>query len=184
MMKRISILIVCFLAWSGMKVHAQLLALKTNALMDVAMVPNLGLEVVTGGKTSLNASVFGTPYFWGKDVRLIGVKPEFRYWFNGRPLTREFIGIGGAITAYDITWGNQRYKGDAYAGALTFGYDFILGPHWSMECHAGIGLLYYNQQRYYLGDRVRDNYYNANGFHLVPYDIGVTFVWIINSKVK
>ena len=161
MMKRFSIFIVCFLAWSGMKVHAQLLALKTNALMDVAMVPNLGLEVVTGGKTSLNASVFGTPYFWGKDVRLIGVKPEFRYWFNGRPLTREFIGIGGTITAYDITWG-----------------------HWSMECHAGIGLLYYNQQRYYLGDRVRDNYYNANGFHLVPYDIGVTFVWIINSKVK
>lgn len=159
--------------------HAQLLAVKTNALLDVATVPNLGLEVITGGKTSLNASVFGTTTFWGKDVQMIGVKPEFRYWFNGRPLTREFIGIGAAVTAYDITWGDQRYKGDAYAGAVTFGYDFILGAHWSMECHAGIGLLYYDQQRYYLGDRVRNNYYNANGFHLVPYDLGVTFVWII-----
>ena len=178
-MKRLLFIIVVIASLGVPRVNAQLLAVKNNVLADVAMAPNLSIEVVTGGKTSLSATVIGAVSFYGKDVQVIGVMPEFRYWFNGRPLTREFIGISGAVAEYDITWTNQRYKGDAYAGAITFGYDFLLSPHWSLECHAGIGLLYYDQQRYYLGDRVRDNYYNANGFHIIPYNIGVTFAWII-----
>ena len=183
-MKRLFLLLICVTVLGCQHVHGQLFAMKTNALLDVAMVPNLGLELITGEKTSLSAAVFGTTGIWGQKIQMIGAKPEFRYWFNGRPLTREFIGLGASIMAYDITWSGQRYKGDAYTGAITFGYDFILGPHWSMECHAGIGLLYYDQQRYYLGDRVRNNYYNADGFHLLPYDLGVTFVWIINKKTE
>ena len=86
MKKRFTILIFCT-CYIGciQQVQAQLLAVKTNALMDVATVPNLGLEIITGGKTSIVASVYGTSSFWGKNVKLIGVKPEFRYWFNGRP---------------------------------------------------------------------------------------------------
>ena len=178
-MKRLLFFSVVVASLGVPRVNAQLLAVKTNALADVAMAPNLSVEVVTGGKTSINATVIGCVNFYGKDVRMIGVMPEFRYWFNGRPLTREFIGISGAVAAYDLTWGDQRYKGDADAGAITFGYDFLLSPHWSLECHAGIGLLYYDQQRYYLGDRIRDNHYNANGFHIIPYNVGVTFAWII-----
>lgn len=183
-MKRLTFLLLLLTSLSAADMRAQLLAVKTNALLDVAMVPNLGLEVITGGKTSLNASVFGTTKVWGKDVQLAAVVPEFRYWFNGRPMTREYIGVSATFATYDITWGGQRYKGDAYAGALTFGYDFYLGPHWSLECHAGFGLYYYDQQNYYVGDRIRDKAYNSRGLYLLPYNIGVTFAWIINSKAK
>lgn len=178
-MKRLLFFIAIIAGLGVPRVNAQLLAVKTNALADVAMAPNLSIEVVTGGKTSLSAMVIGCANFYGKEVQMIGVMPEFRYWFNGRPLTREFIGISGGVAAYDITWDNQRYKGDAYAGAITFGYDILLSPHWSVEFHAGIGLLYYDQQRYYLGDRIRDKSYNANGLHIVPYNLGITFAWII-----
>lgn len=159
--------------------HAQLLAFKSNALLDAATVPNFSLEVITGGKTSIVGTAFGSNKVWSLDAQSIGVMSEFRYWFNGRPLTREFIGFGLMAANYDITFDGKRYKGDGYAGALTFGYDLVLSPHWSVEFHSGVGLLYYDQQRYYIGDRIRDYYYNARGFYLLPYNIGITFAWII-----
>lgn len=158
---------------------AQLLALKTNALYDALMVPNLGMEVIVGEKTSLNASVFGAYKAWGKDIKAVGITPEIRYWFNGRPLTREFVGASIGMATYDIVWGGQRYKGDGYAAALTFGYVFVLSPHWSLECHSGIGVMGYDQQRYYIGDRVRDSHYNVKGFMVIPYNLGVTLSWIL-----
>lgn len=180
-MKKIHLTLVCTLLFLLYSVHSsgQLLALKTDALMDVGMIPNFGVEVITGGKTSINATVFGSQRIYKWDVKMIGVMPEFRFWFNGRPMTREFIGVSAMVAYYDITGSKQKYKGDAYAGAITFGYSFVLGLHWSLECHGGIGLLYYDQQRYYIGDRIRDSFYNANGFHIVPYNFGVTFAYLI-----
>ena len=42
-MKRITLLLLCLTSLSVVPMHAQLLAVKTNALLDVATVPNLGL---------------------------------------------------------------------------------------------------------------------------------------------
>ena len=68
---------------AGLK--AQLLALKTDALWDGLMTPNLGMEIVTGNKTSFGLSVFGNYKPWGMDMKMVGAIPEFRYWFGGRP---------------------------------------------------------------------------------------------------
>ena len=179
-MKRIiAIFLWLFSCFCVNHASAQLLALKTNALLDVAMVPNLGMELVIGEKTSLNASAFGSVKIYGNEVKTLGAQGEMRYWFNGRPLTREFIGIAGSAIAHNIVWRGQRYRGDAYVAALTFGYAFVLAPHWTLELHSGIGLMGYHQKRYYLGDRVHDNNYNARGLMLIPYNLGVTFSWII-----
>ena len=173
------LLLIALLGCVHTRSHAQLLALKSNVLFDAATVPNLSMEIITGGKTSIVGTAFGSKKVWSWDIQTMGVMAEFRYWFNGRPLTREFIGTSLMAATYDITLGGKRRKGDAYAGALTFGYDLVLSPHWSVEFHSGVGLLYYDQQRYYIGDRIHDFYYNARGFHLVPYNIGVTFAWIL-----
>ena len=89
---------------------AQLLALKTDALWDGLMTPNLGMEIVTGNKTSFGLSVFGNYKPWGMDMKMVGAIPEFRYWFGGRPMMREFIGVAALGTSYDITWGSETYK--------------------------------------------------------------------------
>jgi len=168
--------------FSSFYVHhatAQLLALKTNALLDVAMVPNLGMELVIGEKTSLNASVFGAVKIYGNEAKILGAQGEMRYWFNGRPLTREFIGVAGSAIAHNFVLRGQRYHGDAYVAAFTFGYAFVMAPHWTLELHSGIGLMAYHQQRTYIGDRVKDNNYNARGLMLIPYNLGVSISWII-----
>ena len=53
---------------------------------------------------------------------MIGLLPEYRYWFNGRPMTREFVGIAALGVSYDITWGDRIYQGDAAGAGITFGY--------------------------------------------------------------
>ena len=132
-MKRLLSTIITVAVTAGLK--AQLLALKTDALWDGLMTPNLGMEIVTGNKTSFGLSVFGNYKPWGMDMKMVGAIPEFRYWFGGRPMMREFIGVAALGTSYDITWGSETYKGDAWGGGLTFGYAFFLSPHWNIECY-------------------------------------------------
>ena len=177
-MKRLILTFAVILA-CGTGLKAQLLALKTDALWDIMMTPNLGVELVTGNKTSVNVSVFGNHNPWGTNLKMLGAIPEFRYWFSGRPMIREFIGVAGLATSYDITWGSETYKGNAYGGGLTFGYAFYLSPHWNIECYGSVGAVYYDHQHYYREDNYTENRRNAHGYALIPFKIGVSFAYII-----
>ena len=95
--------------------HAQQLAVKTNGLMLAAMAPNIGCEFVVGERSSIDISAFGAVNIYGNKAKMIGLLPEYRYWFNGRPMTREFVGIAALGVSYDITWGDRIYQGDAAA---------------------------------------------------------------------
>lgn len=178
-MKRHLSLLLLVLFFSCGTAYAQLLAFKTDALMDVMATPNLNIELVTGGKTSINASVFGNHKPWNQDMKMIGFMPEIRYWFNGRPLTREFVGLSAVAANYDITWGKERYDGDALGLGLTFGYAFYLSRHFSLECHAGTALMHYRHTHSYVGDLTRVNAYNAKGYTFIPYKVGISFIYIL-----
>ena len=84
--------------------HAQQVAVKTNGLMLAAMMPNVGCEFVVGERSSIDLSAFGSINIYGNKAKMIGFQPEYRYWFNGRPMTREFIGVAALGASYDITW--------------------------------------------------------------------------------
>ena len=130
-------------------IKAQSLALKTDALWDLAMTPNLGLELVMGNRTSINLSVFGNHKPWGQNIQMYGLQPEFRYWFSGHPMFREFIGVA-----------------------------FYLSPHWNLECYGSFGAVWYDQKHYYETDNYKENYRNSHGYALIPFKIGVSFVYI------
>lgn len=178
-MKRLIVIVVMMSSMFGAGLKAQMLALKTDALWDCALTPNLTAELVTGGKTSLCISVFGNRKPWGLDMKMLGVIPEFRYWFNGRPMVREFIGIAPVVAGYDITWDNEVYKGDAYGAGLTFGYAFCLSTRWNLELHAGVGCVYYDHKHYYVTDMYTENRRTAHGYSFIPYKVGVSFAYII-----
>lgn len=76
-MKRILLLIV-IAGFFILRAQAQQVAVKTNALMWGLMSPNLGCELVTGERTSVELSVFGNYKPFGKDMKMIGVQPEYR----------------------------------------------------------------------------------------------------------
>ena len=164
---------------------AQQIAIKTNGLMWLATVPNLGCEVVTGERTSLDLSAFVGYKPYGKDIKVVGFQPEFRYWFNGRPMVREYVGISALATSYNIRWGKNRYNGDAGGLGLTIGYSLHLMKRMNIEFYGGFGLVMFRHKQYNIHDNLDDynadglGKVNAHGYKLLPTKLGVSISYII-----
>lgn len=183
---RITLVIaVCLLALSSAKMQGQQIAVKTNALMLGALTPNLGCEIVTGEHSSVDFSAFGHKNPYGITSTIIGAQPEFRFWFNGRPMTREYIGVGMLLTTYDITWKRSVYDGDAIGIGLTGGYVFSIGRRWNIELSGSFGFIGFRQKQYYVNDNY-DSYFtgggsrvNGWGYKMFPVELGVSVCYII-----
>ena len=164
---------------------AQQIALKTNGLMLLGGMPNLGAEFVTGEHTSLDMTFFGAYKPYAKNIKLVGIQPEFRYWFNGRPMVREYIGIAALGTSYYIQWGETMYKGDAVGIGATMGYTLVMGKRWNLEFCAGFGAIYFRQRQYNVDDNLADyeannpGKVNAKGYKLLPTKLGVSISYIL-----
>lgn len=165
--------------------NAQQIALKTNGLMLLTGLPNLGAEFVTGEHTSLDVTLFGGYKPYGQNIKMVGIQPEFRYWFNGRPMVREYIGIAALGTSYDIQWGESIYKGDAVGIGATMGYSLVLNKRLNLEFCAGFGAVYFRQRQYYADDNLADyeannpGKANAKGYKLLPTKLGVSISYIL-----
>ncbi len=192
-----TIFIVCLSVLFSIKASAQDIALKTNVLMLGGLTPNLGCEIVTGEHTSVDFSAFGHKNPYGLTSKVIGFQPEFRYWFNGRPMIREYIGIGALLLNYDFTSrqklmdgdamkvAHQVNDGDAVGLGITGGYVFYLSPRLNIELSGSFGMLFFRQKQYYVQDNYDDYFVtepqraNSFGYRFFPVDLGVTFAWII-----
>lgn len=164
--------------------HAQQVALKTNGLMFAAMMPNAGCEFVVGERSTIDLSVFGAVNIYGNKAKMVGILPEYRYWFNGRPMTREYVGIAALGTSYNITWGERIYEGDAAGVGVTFGHVMNLSRRLNIEFYGGFGAVYFKQKQYYKGDNLADYtdgtaQANATGYKLLPIKLGVSISYII-----
>ena len=137
-------------------------ALKTNLLYDATTTPNLGLEIGTGRKNTINLTYGINPWTFSsskgdRKAKHWVVMPEYRWWtcsrFNGH-----FFGVhlmGGQFNAGNVDiplpgmfFGGRDIAKDVrdyrcqgwYAGAgATYGYQWILDRHWNLEAEIGIG---------------------------------------------
>ena len=162
--------------------QAQQVGVKTNALMWAALTPNIGCEVVVGEHSSIDISAFGHKNPYGLNSKVLAFQPEYRYWFNGRPMVREYIGVSAMLVGYDMTMRKYVYNGNAASLGLSGGYAFILGSNWRLELCGGFGFLFFRQKQYY----ETDDFYvdktikaNAMGYKLFPAKLGVSFTYII-----
>lgn len=169
-------------SWS---LSAQQIAVKTNLLSDAVLTPNIGLELVTGEHMSLDLSFWGNYVpFWVNSM-MLGFQPECRFWFNGRPMTREYIGVTALVTMYDFTIGKNVYDGEAAGGGISGGYVFNLTDRWNLELTAGVGVFFFNMKQYHENDNYEDyishseSQSNAWGYKILPTRLGVSFSYII-----
>ncbi|MCR5334314.1 MAG: DUF3575 domain-containing protein [Bacteroidaceae bacterium] len=174
------LVLTCCLLTFACNADAQKLALRNNALLDIACVPNLSLDVALGRKTSISIEGFASWTLYGHKFKTYGVIPEFRYWFAGRTFTHWFVGVDMILAAYKVQFRSTLYDGECYGGGITFGYDFNLGRHWSLDLHAGVAPVYYNHRRSFQDD-VLDSptEYKEHGIAILPLQVGVSFVYII-----
>ena len=151
----------------GWEVEAQKIAVKTNLFYAGAtLTPNVGLELGTGGRTSLDFAAGYNPWNLNgtetnnkKMVHWL-VQPEFRYWlcerFNGH-----FFGIHGLVSQYNvgehklvdllqekIFEERYRYEGFAYGGGISYGYHLMVGKRFGLEFNIGLGAAYLQHDKF------------------------------------
>ncbi len=180
------ILFILTMTIMQLPLHAQKVAVGTNALMDLMMIPNLGTDIVVGERSVVGLHAFCTYKPWGKDVRLMGLQPEYRYFFSGRPMNSFFVGAGGLAVSYDITWSGKVYKGNALGAGLTFGYVMPLTHRLNLEFYSGFGAIAYRHKEHFKSDYYDTDYTtngmhraNAMGYYLLPTRFGVSISYMI-----
>lgn len=172
-------------------------AVKTNVLYDATTTPNLGLEIATGKKNSINLVYGYNPWTFndGKKLKHWVVMPEYRWWtctaFNGH-----FFGVhamGGQFNAAnaDIPLPGAFFAGSnirsiakayrvegAFAGAgATYGYQWTLSRHFNIEAEIGVGYNHVWYRQYpcaECGSRIKKSETNYAGIT----KLGLSFLYI------
>lgn len=137
--------------------NAQDVALKTNLINDIALSPNIGVEVGVAPKWTLDMTA--EMNLWkvdGRSWKHLYFQPEARYWFCQR-FSGHFIGfhaLGGIYNfgklnlPFNMLGSNlkelkdKRYQGWAVGAGVVYGYAWPLHKHWNIEAALGIGWLY------------------------------------------
>lgn len=125
------------------------LSLRSNALADVALVPNLGAEAFIGEHWSWEIAGYGAwwakpraNFFW----HLRGLETEVKYWLGQREQggRGHHIGLYGQLFDYDFQTGGRGILGDRphYGVGVAYGYGWSLGRQWTLEATIGVGYLH------------------------------------------
>ena len=134
------------------------MALKTNTLYDIALVPNIGVEFHLGRNWSATANWM---YAWWKNDnlhwywRIYGGEVGLRKWFgraaSAKPLTGHHLGIYGQMLTYDFEVGGRGYMGGVpegtlwdkahYGAGIEYGYSHPIGRRLNLDFTIGAGYL-------------------------------------------
>ena len=166
------------------------LAVKNNLLYDMALAPNIEVEIPLGKRWSLNTE-YKCPWWLNSEhdfcYQLLSGGMEGRYWLGNRQkhnrLTGHFIGLYAEGGIYDFQLQGDGYQGKYYGAAgVTYGYARQLALHFSLEFSLGIGYLTTEYKKYtpYEGDIIWTNSgrYNFIG----PTKAKISLVWLITTR--
>lgn len=119
---------------------SQNVALKTNGLYWLTTTTNFGVETAFNEKVTLEIDASYNPWTFKDDkkMHLILAQPELKYWLCGK-YEGHFVGIHLHGAQYYGGFGSKLYDGYLAGGGVTYGYDWILSPHWNLEAALGVG---------------------------------------------
>ena len=134
------LLLLLVVAGYSMTAKAQDVALKTNGLYWATTTPNVSVEVALSPKYTLELAGAYNPWTFKDDkkMRFWLVQPEVKYWFCEK-FEGHFVGMHLHGAQFFGGFNKKRYDGYLAGGGITYGYDWILSPHWNLEAAIGIG---------------------------------------------
>lgn len=170
-------------------------ALKTNALYDIALVPNIGAELYWGKDWSAGANWMYA--WWNNDVsrkywRVYGGDLYLRKWFGQkakeRPFTGHHVGLYVQALTYDFCNGKKGYMGGepgsnlwdkaSVAAGVEYGYSLPIARRLNLDFAIGIGYLQGKYHEY----KVEDDCYvwqaTKNRKWFGPTKAEVSLVWL------
>ncbi len=200
MIKKYCLLSILSLCSFAIGVNAQNVAIKTN-LLNWAFVgtPNIGAEYALNKNTTINLSVALNPWVLGDNAKMQHylVIPEYRYWFtetfDGFHVGAHLIAGGFDVGAFSTSIGpididelkDKYYVGSAYGVGVGAGYSFYISPRFNLELKAGVSLVRVDYKSYEADCRStqRGDFISKDSFYApLPIDLGVSFVYLFNTK--
>jgi len=166
------------------------MALKTNALLDVIAIPNIGVEFYLGKNWSVATNWH---YSWWKNDskswywRTYGGDVALRRWFgskaNEKPLTGHHIGVYGQLLTYDFATGGRGYLGDkwSYAAGVEYGYSLPVAKRLNIDFTLGAGYLTGEYEEYEPMDECYVWQATKNRKWFGPTKAEISLVWLIGS---
>ena len=152
--RKIFLLMLVLLVGNTLTMRAQGLALKSNILYDATTTPNAGIELKLSNKWTAGINLALNPWSFSDNKKLkhLLVAPQVRYWLC-ESFSGHYFGANMAYVHYNVSdikfpfglYGGvdgERRQGDLAAIGASYGYSWILSPHWSLEAEAGFDLGY------------------------------------------
>lgn len=174
------------------------IALKTNLLYDVALVPNLGVEIALGKNWSIGA---GGMYAWwkkGVDRRwcIAGADLSVRRWFGSqteaKPLTGHHLGIHAQTFMYDFCLDDKGYMGGnpgkgfgeklSYTIGLEYGYSLPVARRLNLDFGLSLGYFGGKYHEYRVIDDCKVWQSTQNRHWWGPTKAEVSLVWLLSPS--
>jgi len=179
-------------AGSATALDTRFIAVKTNALVLASTVFNIGVELQTGSKWSVDLPFYYSPYNLSstRKLRVMAIQPELRYWPDGAG-EGLFIGCHASVVGFNIALNDHgRYQDPdrpLWEGGIGWGYAATLdkAKRWAVEFNMGLGYADYKYDVYY--NQHNGVKFKSGSDHYVGITrLGVTFTyrWQLPHKTK
>lgn len=171
------------------RAQAQSQALKTNAVGWATTSINAAWEVGLSKKSTLEIGAQWNPWTFSnnKKVKHLMLQPEWRHWMCQR-FSRGFFGVhalggifnmGGVKTPFNMLpeIRHNRLQGWFAGVGVSYGWDWVLAPHWNLEATAGVGYVYYKYEKFdcaRCGDQIGKGHKNYFG----PTKLGLSLSYL------
>jgi len=168
------------------------IAIRSNLLLDAALVPNIAVEVPFGNGWSVTA---GWEYsWWSKDKahwywRIYGGDVSVRKYFGrqskDRILSGHHVGLYGQMFTYDFETGGRGSQSRlTYGGGLEYGYSLPVTGSLNIDFGIGLGyltgeyMLYDPEDGCYVWKETRQRHWFG------PSKAEISLVWILDFKTR
>lgn len=173
------------------------LALGSNLLYDVALTPNVSLELPIGKHWSLLAD-YTFPWWVNRQNdrawQILKGNLGLRYWPGRKSdrqnpynqLTGHFFGLDAGLGYYDIEPLHTGYQGEFLTAGLEYGYAWRLGEHWRMSTFVAAGWMGTRYRRYAGNDADTRLLYKYDGRFtwIGPTKLGMSVQYVFTRKKK
>lgn len=161
------------------------MALKTNLLADIALMPSLEAEFLINRQWSVAAH--GAVAWWSRDAahkyyQIATIYPEARWWFSTKePWHGHYLGLFAGGSWYDLENGGRGYQGEAGFVGISYGYMFPISRSLSFEVGLGAGYMFTRYEEYlpvpYMGGTHYVYQQTSQMHYFGPLKVKFAFVW-------
>ena len=182
---KVKILVAILLVFAAKtSLNAQRIALTTNIVEDIVLIPNIGVDIVMTDKQTLSLDTSFAPYKISQNLynKSLTFRAGYKYWLN-QAFYAHYLGVDVVATSYDLKYKNFTAKNEYVALGVGYGYSFILGKRLNLVPCIGLGLSYGNSYDGYdhmakPGEGVMAS--KTSGVKPVITRLGITIQYVLN----